>query len=115
VTALESALLACPRLGIELRISSPLMPHQALFGEGPSRVVLSAPEQNLQKLLDRAREMGVLLRPCGRVTSLKEVRVVYNDADILSVQVAAIFETWDRALESWLQAARMNETTDEHR
>ena len=115
VTALESALLAYPRLGIELRISSPLMPHQALFGEGPSRVVLSAPEQNLQKLLDRAREMGVLLRPCGRVTSLKEVRVVYNDADILSVQVAAIFETWDRALESWLQAARMNETTDEHR
>jgi phosphoribosylformylglycinamidine synthase len=105
VAALESALLATPALGVDLRVAGELPPHRALFGEGPSRILLSVLPEKTEELLDLANEEGIPLRRCGRVTP-GNMRFVYNGVEIVSMNDGEIFARWDQALESWLHAAR---------
>jgi phosphoribosylformylglycinamidine synthase len=98
VTALESALTARPLLGFELSAGGDLSAHCALFGEGPSRVLLSVAEGNLHSLISLATEQGILIKTCGRVTS-GSIRVVYNGNDLFSANSDEVSCTWDRALE----------------
>ena len=76
-TALESALLSGAGLGVELLLEGSMEPHRALFGEGPSRVIVSVSSGTLGSVLEHARAETVPLAVCGRVTS-GWVRVVYN-------------------------------------
>jgi len=72
-----------------------------LFGEGPSRILLSLGEESWQALSGLASAAVIPLKICGRVTS-GEVRVVYNDKQILSMGGSDLFRVWDGALESWM-------------
>jgi phosphoribosylformylglycinamidine synthase subunit PurL len=100
VTALESALAARPLLGFELSAGGDSYAHQAFFGEGPSRVLLSVTEEALDPLVSLANEQGILIKTCGRVTS-GSIRVVYNGVELLSTKSAEVSCAWDRALERW--------------
>jgi phosphoribosylformylglycinamidine (FGAM) synthase-like enzyme len=97
VTALECALLAEPFLGVELRVNCSSAPHQALFGEGPSRILITASEENALSLHHLARQQGVPLMSCGRVVR-GSIRVMYNGSEILSMPTQEVFDCWDEAL-----------------
>ena len=99
-TALESALTAQLRLGFELSAGGGDPAHKALFGEGPSRVLVTVAEEALDLLLTLAGERGIPAKMCGRVTS-GSIRVVYNDAELLSMKGDEVSCAWDRALERW--------------
>ena len=100
VAAVESALTAAPKLGLDLRVNSDLPPHLALFGEGPSRILLSVAPENAGRILESAQEEHLPAATCGQVAE-QTLRVVYNDGDILSMRVADLFNPWDQAMESW--------------
>jgi hypothetical protein len=87
-------------LGFELSASGDLYAHRALFGEGPSRVLLSVTEAALDPLVRLANLRGILIKTCGRVTS-GSIRVVYNGAELLSTESDEVSCAWDRALEKW--------------
>jgi phosphoribosylformylglycinamidine synthase II len=89
VTALECALLAEPFLGVELRVNCSSAPHQALFGEGPSRILITASEENALSLHHLARQQGVVRG---------SIRVMYNGSEILSMPTQEVFDCWDEAL-----------------
>ncbi len=102
VAAAESSLSASPLLGFELSLSSALAPHVALFGEGPSRVVLSVEPEDAERILDSAAQEALPAVNCGQVTNEK-LRVVYNGLEILSMRAAELFAPWDQTMESWFQ------------
>jgi phosphoribosylformylglycinamidine (FGAM) synthase-like enzyme len=97
-TVVESCLNAEPRLGAELRLAAPGDAHRTLFGEGPSRVVISVSEETLTAILNEAKARRVPLEIIGRVAA-GDVRVVYNGEELLSATIDEIFAAWDRALE----------------
>src|SRR5206468_2152825 len=107
VAALESALIAKPVLGFDLGVEGELPPHRALFGEGPSRILLSVLPKKAEELLDLANEEGIPLLRCGKVTPA-DLRVVYNGGEVVSVNIGGMFDRWDQALENRLHAARSN-------
>jgi len=100
--ALESAFNARLPVGFELDLRSQDPPHRGLFGEGPSRILLSAGEDNWRKLQESARKEGVPLRICGQVIP-EVVRVMYNGALLISESLAELFNIWDQTLEGWFR------------
>jgi phosphoribosylformylglycinamidine synthase len=100
VAAAESALTSAIRLGLELNMTSTLTPHQALFGEGPSRILLSVAPEHAMLLLELAEKERVPAAACGQVTD-EALRVVYNGSEILSMRAADLFDPWDQTMESW--------------
>lgn len=101
MTAVESALAARPPVGLDLEVLSDLPPHVALFGEGPSRILLSISPGHREALGCLAEEMDVPVKLVGRVTA-GPVRVVYNGAALISTDIARIHRAWDRGLQRWL-------------
>jgi phosphoribosylformylglycinamidine synthase II len=97
--ALESSFLARRRWGFELRIGSSYSPHRSLFGEGPSRILVSVPEDCLDRIRQMAAGAEVPFRVCGRVMP-EACRVLYNERELLAASVTELFEAWNRALES---------------
>jgi phosphoribosylformylglycinamidine synthase len=98
VAALESALLSRAGLGFDLDIAGKMPAHRALFGEGPSRIVASASIAHLGRLTEAAREAEVPVIPWGKVTE-GQMRIMYNDQCLLSMQNREAFDVWDRALQ----------------
>jgi len=69
----------------------------ALFGEAPSRVVVSAPETSTASLLNLARQMGVPLERIGR-TGGKSLSITSSPLDPFSVPVADLRSSRDGCL-----------------
>jgi len=65
VSLAESCMAGGRGAVIELPLSTD--PDLALFGEGPSRAILSLPEKNRDQVIEMAEEAGVELRVIGRV------------------------------------------------
>jgi phosphoribosylformylglycinamidine synthase len=103
--AVESALSApCP-LGVELVIDDPRPPHVCMFGEGPSRIVVSVRPDNAAVLEALADETGVPTARVGRVAA-GEIRVRYNGAVLVSMPTAVLFDAWNRAFESSMRGGK---------
>jgi phosphoribosylformylglycinamidine synthase len=100
MAALESALTAKPRLGLELNVRSDYPPHRGLFGEGPSRILLTVTEDCLNQIEGMAQAAGVPLRVVGRVVP-DTLRVLYNGEEVVSMPIAELFDAWHGAFESW--------------
>jgi phosphoribosylformylglycinamidine synthase len=100
VAVVESALAARPMRGMELSLDSALAPLMALFGEGPSRILVSVPAEKATRILDWAQEERIPAGACGQVTDAS-LRVVYNKEELLSMLSAEVFDPWDREMESW--------------
>jgi phosphoribosylformylglycinamidine synthase II len=105
-TALECALQARGGLGVELTTSGTVPAHRALFGEGPSRILVSVSTDKTSALLEQAQAQNVTAALCGRVTC-STVRVVYNDAELLAMHIEDIFQAWDQSLEQRLHPERV--------
>jgi phosphoribosylformylglycinamidine (FGAM) synthase-like enzyme len=102
VAAVESSLTSASGLGCNLSVASTLAPHEALFGEGPSRILLSVAPEHAKPLLEMAGKSGVPAEICGRVTD-GALRVVYNGSEVLSMRAADLFDPWDQTMESWFR------------
>jgi len=103
--AAECALLTRPALGVELALESPEAPHRLLFGEGPSRVLVSVRQGDVAALDAMAREAGVPALRLGTVAA-GEVRVRYNGDVLVSMPTTVLFDAWKQALESSMRGGK---------
>jgi len=102
MAALESSFLAEQPLGVDLELAGDCGAHRSLFGEGPSRILITVSPGDLHEVMASAGERKVPLRTCGQATS-GTIRVVYNDRVIVQENRTVLFEAWDRALEWWVR------------
>ena len=72
-----------------------------LFGESPSRIILSVAAEQVGHVLAIAREHDVAARDIGAVGGDRLI-VHVNDGSAIDVPVAALFEQWSGSLESKL-------------
>ena len=91
-------------LGATIRLdSNGLRTDALLFGESPSRIVLSVSPGQAEHVLAIAHEHEVPARDIG-VVGGDNLIVHVNDQPTIDVPVPALFEQWSRSLESKLSA-----------
>ncbi len=92
------------RLGATIQLNSnDLRTDALLFGESPSRIILSASPGQAGHVLAIAREYEVPARGIGTVGG-DRLTVHVDDCPTIDVSVSALFEQWSRSLESKLSA-----------
>ena len=101
VAAIEAAVQGDASLGFRLRLSGAVPPHRDLFGEGPSRVLISVNRDRLDGILMKARNESVSVKAVGEVTS-GPVQVFCDGSEILSLDTKEILATWDGAMDRWM-------------
>ena len=89
-------------VGAQVHLSSEeLIPEFVLFGEDPSRIVISCDPQNVLRIKEVAVKYGVSAEPIGETVQDKfEIRVAGEVA--VSAAVSELRESWSRALEQAL-------------
>jgi phosphoribosylformylglycinamidine synthase len=68
-----------------------------MFSETPSRILLSAPEENVDQILKLARELEVSAAVIGR-TGGERLRLSINGEAVVDRDVVQIEEAWRNAL-----------------
>ena len=74
-----------------------------LFGESPSRILLSISPVHAERVMAIAREYAVPARDIGTVGGDRLI-ISVNEQPTIDMPVAALFEQWSRSLESKLSA-----------
>ena len=97
VCAAEACILDRTGVGCALDLEDKIRPDALLFGEAQSRILLSASETRLPKLLDLASEKGVAAKVIGRIGG-KELVIRQDGQEIVRQPIHRLFEAWKNAL-----------------
>ena len=93
----EACILDHMQIGCAIDLEDKIRPDALLFGEAQSRILLSASETRLPKLLDLAAEKGVPAKVIGR-TGGKELVIRQNGQEVVRLPVHRLFKAWKNAL-----------------
>ncbi|MCS6873614.1 MAG: phosphoribosylformylglycinamidine synthase subunit PurL [Pyrinomonadaceae bacterium] len=74
-----------------------------LFGESPSRIIISFAEENLQKVEETARNFNCPFQIIGKVKGNK-LKINVGMKQVISVEIDEIENLWKNALEGYLSA-----------
>jgi phosphoribosylformylglycinamidine synthase len=88
-------------VGADLRLEPETRLDALLFGEAPSRVVVSAPPESRARLEHLAGGAGVPIRPLGKVAG-NRLRIAAGEPDVVDVDLAAARAAWVGALPALL-------------
>ncbi|HEY0461231.1 MAG TPA: phosphoribosylformylglycinamidine synthase subunit PurL [Pyrinomonadaceae bacterium] len=93
-----------PANGAEIELSNPanLSPEALLFGETPSRIVISFAPENLEKVKEIAQSNNCPVEIIGKVTG-DALKINMNGAAAVSEKVAALETAWKTSLENQLE------------
>jgi phosphoribosylformylglycinamidine synthase len=93
-------------LGCEVDFAGELSEAALLFAETPSRIVLSAVDENLEKIFELAREQNISAQVIGR-TGGDRLQIAVNGATIINRTVAEVEKAWRKVLPQMLEEASM--------
>ena len=88
-------------IGARLELQSDAPSHYLLFGEAPSRILLSVPPDDVSAVVELASRFNVEAPLVGE-TDAETISVRLNDADRFTTSVDEMYEPWDTALERML-------------
>ena len=88
-------------IGARLELESDAPSHYLLFGEAPSRILLSVPPEDVAAVVELASRFNVEAPLVGE-TDAETISVRLNDADLFTTSVDQMYEPWDTALERML-------------
>ncbi len=88
-------------IGARLELHSDAASHYLLFGEAPSRILLSVPPDDVSAVVELASRFNVEAPLVGE-TDAETISVRLNDADLFTTSVDQMYEPWDNALERML-------------
>ena len=88
-------------IGARLELQSDAPSHYLLFGEAPSRILLSVPPEDVSAVVELASRFNVEAPLVGE-TDAETISVCLNDADLFTTRVDEMYEPWDTALERML-------------
>ncbi len=79
--------------------------HAALFGEAPSRVVVTTRPDDAERLVDLGAAYGVPARVVGEVTEEPRLRVMVQDRPAIELGVDLLYTAWAGALAAVMERA----------
>ena len=88
-------------IGARLELESDAPSHYLLFGEAPSRILLSVPPDDVPDVVELASRFNVEAPLVGE-TDAETISVCLNDAELFTTRVDKMYEPWDAALERML-------------
>jgi phosphoribosylformylglycinamidine (FGAM) synthase-like enzyme len=88
-------------IGCDVEITDTFRADAALFGETQSRIIISAAQNNLDKLLDTAKKHGVPARVMGRVGGGSLV-IRRDGAALIDSPMAGLKKVWQEAIPKML-------------
>ena len=88
-------------VGARLELRSDAPSHYLLFGEAPSRILLSVPPDDVSAVVELASQFNVEAPLVGETDS-ETISICINDAHLFTTRVDKMFEPWDAALERML-------------
>jgi phosphoribosylformylglycinamidine synthase len=97
VCAAECALRSPLHLGCELDLGDRIRPDALLFGEGQSRIVVSAPSRELPALLRLARKRGIKAKAIGQVQG-RAIVIRQRGREIVRLSVKRLYQAWKNAI-----------------
>jgi phosphoribosylformylglycinamidine synthase len=97
VALAECCITGPQRMGAGVSLETGLRPDTLLFGECQSRIVLSLPEGNLERLQALATKLNVPCSEIGKVGG-RELSIHAGGASVIDVQVEEAHAAWKGAL-----------------
>ncbi|MFY9558547.1 MAG: phosphoribosylformylglycinamidine synthase subunit PurL [Blastocatellia bacterium] len=89
-------------VGCEVNLEGDLTPAALLFSETPSRILLSAANQNVDEILRRAQNHDVTARVIGRTTGHRLI-IMVNGEPVIDSRVADVESAWRDVLPQMLE------------
>jgi phosphoribosylformylglycinamidine synthase len=93
-------------VGCEVNFEGELSAAALLFAETPSRIVLSAAEENIERILEIARQQSISATVIGRTVG-DALKIAVNGETIINRPVAEVEKAWRKVLPRLLEAASM--------
>jgi phosphoribosylformylglycinamidine synthase II len=108
VAIAESAFSSYRRetIGCQVNFEGDLFQAALLFAETPSRIVLSAVDENINRILEIAREQNISATVIGR-TGGSILKIDVNGETIINRTVAEVEKAWRKVLPQMLEQASM--------
>ncbi len=88
-------------IGARLEVQSDAPCHYLLFGEAPSRILLSVPPNDVPAVVELASRFNVEAPLVGETDS-ETISARLNDAELFTTRLNEMYELWDTALERML-------------
>ncbi len=90
-------------IGAEIKLIEENLPLEAmLFGESPSRIVISFSAEKLNEIEAVARENGCPLAVIGKVAGA-DLKIKVNDSEVVSAPIAELENAWQTSFEKQLE------------
>jgi phosphoribosylformylglycinamidine synthase len=90
-------------IGAEIELKEENLPLEAmLFGESPSRIVISFSAEKLNEIEAVAKENGCPLAVVGKVAGA-DLKIKVNDLEVVSAPIAELENVWQTSLEKQLE------------
>jgi phosphoribosylformylglycinamidine synthase len=93
-------------VGCDVNLEGEISQAALLFAETPSRIILSAAEENLEKIFEIARQQNIQATVIGR-TGGAALKVAVNGEIIINRAVAEVENAWRKVLPQSLEEASM--------
>ncbi|HYP26546.1 MAG TPA: phosphoribosylformylglycinamidine synthase subunit PurL [Blastocatellia bacterium] len=93
-------------VGFEVNLEGGLGAAAHLFAETPSRIVVSAPDENVDTIMELAKEHGVPAARLGR-TGGERLKIRVNGEPVIDRPVSEVEAAWRRVLPSMLEVASL--------
>lgn len=101
---LESAFRKDKPFGISIHIDTPYRADFELFDELRSIVVISVKPQNIQMLLDSAKEIGLDIKQIGKVLNEDRFLLQINGSVIIDDPITFYFDIWKEGFKKFFDA-----------
>ena len=88
-------------IGARLELQSDAPSHDLLFGEAPSRILLSVPPNDVPAVVELASRFNIEAPLVGETDS-ETISARLNDAELFTTRLNEMYELWDTALERML-------------
>ena len=96
-------------VGCDVDLTGELPAIALLFSESPSRIIVSAESQNLDRVLEIARNNGVIASVLGR-TGGKSIRIKINGDPVIDVMVHEIEQAWRASIPGLMEVPSLATT-----
>ncbi len=100
-----------PTIGADVELQSELPKAACLFGESPSRIVVSFDEASLPRIEEIAREANCPLALIGR-TGGESLRILINGREVISLSTSELENVWRTSLHMKMRAETIATAAD---
>ena len=93
----ECAFHSSNKIGCAVHLSDNIRADSLLFGETQSRILVTTPSHHLSRLLDLAKDVGVVARKIGETGGTK-IEIGHQNETLINLDIQTAFKAWKQAI-----------------